>query len=359
MRRRAAFVVAVLLLVVAAAYLTAARRTVGPPLDPASTSPDGMRALVTLLDRYAASVEVIDGIPGPEVDTAVLVRFRGDRDAASDLRAWVRGGGTLFVLDPGAGLTPPLAGAVDGEVTGGCPGRLFEGVDALDLGEARRLVAPPRSTACFGGPDGAALVVQPDGEGSVVSVGGPQALTNAFLGEADNAVLAVRVLAPTPDTRTAFLRPAVAGSGDRGLLDLVDTPVWAAVAQLALAFGVLVAHRARRLGRPIEDRQLVEIDSSELTTALGRLLEQNRRPDRAAAHLRDAARRELSAPLGLDLDSSVQVVVDVLAQRTSLRPDEVRRAVAVPVTTDDDLVVVAALLTRIRQEVLHDRSVRT
>ena len=54
---------------------------------------------------------------------------------------------------------------------------------------------------------------------------------------------------------------------------------------------------------------------------------------------------------GLPLDAPAAQVVDALAGRTSLGPDEARRAALDPVTTDDELVAVAALLARAREEI--------
>jgi len=167
-------------------------------------------------------------------------------------------------------------------------------------------------------------------------------------------VLAVSLLVPEAGARTAFLRPTLAvGAGDEGLVDLVGTPVRAALAQLAVAFVLLALWRARRLGRPVPEPQPVQVESAELTDAVARLLARSRSPGRAAAVLRDRARRQLSAPLGLPLDAPAALVVEVLAARTTLDEAEARRAAADPVATDDDLVEVAALLARIREEITH------
>ena len=65
----------------------------------------------------------------------------------------------------------------------------------------------------------------------------------------------------------------------------------------------------------------------------------------------DRARRDLSGPLGLPLDAPASVVVDALVARTSLGPEDAHRAALAPVTTDDELVAVAALLARAREEI--------
>ena len=359
MSRRALWILGLFAVVVVGAYVGAARRTAGPPLDPSSTAPDGAKAVVELVDRLGGSIGVIDGVPGADVDVALLLEDRYDRDEAQRLLSWVREGGTLVVADPVSLLSPPVDAAVLDDVEGSCPVEPLTQVRALDVGVSSSYVVPSGATGCFDGrASGSFVVVRPEGAGSVVSVGGPDVFTNELLDEADNAVLAAALLVDG-GRRAAFLRPALPGGGDRGLVDLIGTPVRAALAQLLVAFGIVVAWRARRLGRPIDEPQPVRIEGSELTRAVGRLLANNRRPERAAAILRDRARRDLSGPLGLPLDAVVDAVVATVAARTTLTEVEVHRAVAGPVRSDADLVEVAALLVRIREEITHDRSVAT
>jgi hypothetical protein len=297
-------------------------------------------------------------VPDGRHDTAIVLEDRYDREAEAALLAWVEAGGTLVVADPRSTLTPRSMGAIPGrgDVPVTCDIAGLADVATLHVDLGLRLDTAEADSACRGGGDDAgALVVARDvGAGRIVAVGGPSPFTNALLDEADNAVLAVALLAPDPGARAAFLRPEVAvGAGDRSLVDLIGTPVRAALAQLAVAFGVLALWRARRLGRPVLEPQQVQVESAELTEAVGRLLARSRAPQRAAAVLRDRARRDLAGPLGLPLDAPADLVVATLAARTSLEPGEARRATTDPVTSDDDLVEVAALLARIREEITH------
>lgn len=355
MKRRGVWVLGILALVLVTAYFGSSRRSPGPPLDPTSTSPDGAKAVVELVGRLGGEMALVDGVPGDDVDVALVLEDRLPREQADDLEAWVRRGGLLVVADPNSLLTPRVGGAAVDTLTGGCSVPGLAGVDELDVGISRGLVVTDGADACFATADGDAfLVVTDDGEGSTVALGGPDVFTNALLDEADNAVLAGSLLSGE-GRRAAFVRPTLAGGGDRGLVDLVDTPVRAALVQLVIVFGVVVAWRARRLGRPVTEPQPVRIRGSELTDAVGRLLRSNRRPDRGAAILRDHARRDLSPLLGLPLDATADVVEAAVAARTTLTDGEVRRAVSDPVTTDDDLVAVAHLLARIREELSSER----
>lgn len=359
MNRRVALGALLVLAVVAGAYLSAARRTEGPPLDPTSTAPDGARALVELLDRYG-DVDVRDRAPEPGHDTAVLLDDRFDRDAEAALRSWVESGGTLLVADPGSTLTPAMRSSTDGLQQVSCDDPALAEVRQLPMGGAGFALEAPDGAGTCSTPAGAALVVVEDvGAGRIVSLGGPAPLTNRLLDEGDAAVLAVALLAPEAGAQVAFLQPELAvGSGDRSLVDLVGTPVRAALAQLGVAFLVVVLWRARRLGRPVAEPQPVQIESAELTVAVGRMLARSRQPGRAAAILRDRARRDLSARLGLPLDAPADLVVDAITARSTLEPAEARRAATGPVTSDDDLVEVASLLVRIREEITHGTAPR-
>lgn len=358
MSRRLAFGALLVLAVLVGAYLTAARQTEGPPLDPTSTSPDGAKALVELIGELA-SIEVVDEVPGDDVDTALVLQDRFERDAQDALLEWVRGGGTLVIADVDSTLTPAVVGTRTGEVDVACTGDVPPGladVGRVAVGDGFSLDVPPGAGSCGPAATGAVVVVQAEGAGRIVSVGGPDAFTNRNLDEADNAVLAAALLAPEASTHSAFLRPSLlVGSGDKTLVDLVGTPVRAALAQLVVAFLLLALWRARRLGRPVAEPQPVPIESSELTQAVARLLGRADRPARAAAVLRDRARRDLSGPLGLGLDASADEVVEAIARRTGLSAEQARRAAIDPVTNDDDLVAVAELLTQIRKETTHGR----
>ena len=358
MRRRGGWLLLIALAVVATAYIGAVRNSDGPPLDPESTQPDGAKALVELVGRLGGDIEVLEGAPGATIDAAVLLEDELPRQQADAVERWIRAGGTLVVADPNSLFTPPVGEVANDELRGGCDVPALVGVETLDVGTSLGYDVPVGGRACFStAPGEAFVVVEALGDGTVVSLGGPAVFTNALLDEADNAVLAGSLLGGA-DRRTAFLRPTLVGGGDRTLVDLVDTPVRAALAQLVVVFLVVALWRGRRLGQPVDEPQPVQVQGSELTRAVARLLRNNRRPERAAAILRDRARHQLSGPLGLPLDAPVDVVVSAIVARTGLDDPEVRRAVAGEVASDAEFVDVAHLLSRIREELTHDRSAR-
>lgn len=315
----------------------------GGPLDPDGTGPTGARALVLLLGELGADVRVVNGSPPEDAGTALLLRDRlAERDRAATER-WIEAGGVLVVADPSS---PLAAGVTDRP----CPAAL-DGVDALEVDPDGGAIARDAGFGgqCFGG-----LVVSDDrGAGTIVGLATPAPLTNELLDDADDAVLAAALLAPTPGTRVAVLDgPSVDASvGDDELIDLVGSPVRQSLVQACIAVALWVLWRGRRLGRPVVEEQPVAIAGSELVVAVGRLLDGRRRPDEAAASLRADLRRAAEGRLGLAPTADLRTVASAIAARTGI--DEARAAAALgerPVTTDDDLLAVAADLDRIRTD---------
>lgn len=362
--RRTAIVfwVALLAIVFAVAVLGGRPAEDGEALSPTATGPLGTKGLVLFLGELGADVELATGVPGDDVDLALLLQDRLSGLPQDQLRQWVSEGGTLVVADPSSPFTPLLAGSADpfgGIVSssvpqGDCTIDALAGAERIDPHGGVRYDVTDATGRCFGDDDGALVVTNRLGRGTVVAVGGAGVFTNEALGQFDNAVLAGALLAPRPGGTVAFLEPPVPGSGDRSLADLVAPGVKAALLQLAVAFAVYALWRARRLGHPIEEPQPVQIAGSELVGAVGELLQQTRSPERAASSLREDLRRHLCAHLGLAIDAGPDVVATITARRTGIDAEIVYGALAgPPVTTDQGLVALAQSIESIRKELLH------
>lgn len=332
--------VALLAAVVVLAVVSSAGRGDGLPLDPRSTDPDGTKALVTVLDALGADVALEDGAEIGDADVTLLLVDNLDEDARDRLQQFVRGGGTLVVADPGSPLTPEPAGPAG---YGFVEAPLPRECDLPALADAETVLAPRSvtyavpegATGCYDRAGDSWLVVQEEGNGTLVALGGPAFLTNGNLAAADNGVIAAALLAPSSGTRVAFVTPDFAdpGGGDRTLADLVPNRVRAALLQLAIAFAVVVLWRARRLGRPVREPFQVELSSSELVVAVGNLLQQAGARSQAAQALRADLHRRLAERLGLGPQASVDEVADTAAARTGVSAQEVRDAL----TAQDDL----------------------
>lgn len=352
-------VAAIVVAVVVLALLAPAQRNDGPPLDPTSTGAQGTKAAVEVAGRLGADVEVSSELPGADVDVAIAFEdiVGSDREAA--VLDWVAAGHTFVMADPASSLTPSAElQATDPfeDSTTIAPGRCDvvepAGVTALadveSFGPVHRFDVPRDGTGCFADGNGAVVVVERIGRGLLVSVGSPWLFTNEALDQADNAGLFAALAVPERGTRLSVLTAGPDGTGlqpdDSGSLGL-PTGVSLALLQLLVAFVVYALYRARRLGRPVAEDPPVEIAGSELTRAVGGLMEHAGARDRAAASLRRAARRRLAAAYGLAAGSPPEVVVTTTEARSGLDRARLEQALYDhPVADDAALAVVARQL---------------
>lgn len=348
--------------------------------DPDSTGPDGARGLVLLLEEFAGEVEVVDELPGRNVDVAVLLRDDLSRRARLGLERWIGEGGRLIVADPDSRFTPPHAGLGLGEgliEKGTCSVGALADVEVLSVDGRVEFDPDGADGTCFGSEDSAFVHVRAVGDGVLVSIGGAHAFTNARLADHDNAVLAVALGAPHDDTAVAVLRrrltvsadevepdlPPVddddreVGDGDQTLFQLLPEYLrWVALT-LAIAWLVFAISRARRLGTPVAEPQPVRIAGNELVRATGRLL---RRTDSSATAriLVTAAHHELADGLALPRTTPAHELAEVAAARSDLDALEIARALSPPTRLDDaGLVLLTRRLDHILQEVLRVRTV--
>jgi hypothetical protein len=332
----------------------------GTPLDPRSDGPLGTSALVSLLEDLGADVELSVGLPDEGDDVALLLADHLDEEQTDAVLAWVRGGGTLVVTDPGSSLAPAMSLPGDALETedltrGICTIAALDGVQTVDGGAAFRYDTGLSRSSCFGSRDFAFVVVSTEGSGQVVAVGGAAFATNERLDEVDNAVLAAGLLAPRGGLTVRFVEaPLPAGGGDKTLYELVSDGVRRAGLQLGMAFVVYALWRSIRLGRPVREPQAVEIAGSELVAATGRLLERGRAPGASAEVLREGLRRDVRARLGVAGDIPPAALAEVIAERSGVDPAEALAAVGDHVvSTDDELVAVARAVASVHREVLH------
>lgn len=341
-------------------------RQEGEPLDPRSTEPLGARALVVLLERFGADVRLVGG-PPPSGAVAVLLQDRLNDAETDALEDWVRAGGTLVVADPMSSLAPAVGGGGrelfdveegdDELIAPECALPALQEVGTIDVTGGAPYRVPEDGIGCFPVDDGAYLVARIVGDGVVVALGGAGPFVNRQLDEADNAVLAVSLMAPAGEARVvAFVEPSAAGSGQRGLRELVSRRVKDGLWQLVVAFGLFALWRARRLGRPVPEPQPVPIAASELVVAVGNLLQQGRRRAAAAAMLQSELRRTLSDRLGVPLTAPPDAFVAAAAARTGLDPAAVEVALTPhPPADDAALVALARTVESLRNEVAHAR----
>jgi hypothetical protein len=348
----------------------------GNPLDPASTGPLGTKALVEVLRGLGGRVSVSADRPGAGTDTALLLSDDLTPERRRGLLDWVARGGTLVVADPGSGVTEvePVGstriGLLDAEIERRCA--------VAALGDVGRVAAPggvvfkvpqgqagpggqgsPGSPgagatrACFPRNDGAWLLVQPVGEGTVVRLGGASVLVNQELGKADNAILLASLLVPAEGTAVQVLQPPLPGGGAAGLGDLIAPRVRLALWQLVVAFVLLALWRARRLGRPVAEPQPVQLPGAELVVAVGNLLQRTKGRGQAAGLLTDDLRRSLAERLGLPASTPADQVADTVTARTGIPRERVLRTLTRSTPRDEaELVALSQAIDTVRREVI-------
>jgi Domain of unknown function (DUF4350) len=337
----------------------------GNPLDPASPGPLGTKGLVEVLRELGGRVRVSADRPGTGTETALLLSDDLSPGRRQRLLDWVGRGGTLVVADPSSGVTAveqagsTQIGLLDAEIERRC--------DVAALADVGRVAAPggivfeipegqgtPGGTrACFPRNDGAWLLVQPVGSGTVVRLGGASVLVNRELGEADNAVLLASLLVPVEGTTVQVLQPPLPGGGDAGLTDLIAPRVRLALWQLVVAFVLLALWRARRLGRPVAEPQPVQLPGAELVVAVGNLLQRAKGRGQAAGVLTDDLRRSLAERLGLPPSTPADQVADTVAARTGIPRERVLRTLTRSTPRDEaELVALSQAIDTVRREVI-------
>jgi Domain of unknown function (DUF4350) len=347
----------------------------GDPLDPASPRPLGTKGLVEVLRELGGRVRVSADPPGTGTATALLLSDNLTPDRRQRLLDWVGRGGTLVVADPSSGVTSVRQlgstgiGVLDAEIARRCdvpalagvrrvaaPGGIVFEIPEGRRGPGDRQGGPPvdrgGTRACFPRNDGAWLLVQRLGGGTVVRLGGASVLVNEQLGEADNAVLLASLLVPAEGTAVQVLQPPPPGGGDAGLTDLIAPRVRLALWQLVVAFVLLALWRARRLGRPVVEPQPVQLPGAELVVAVGNLLQRAKGRGQAAGLLTDDLRRSLAERLGLPPSTPAEQVADTVAARTGIPRERVLGTLTRSTPRDEaELVALSQAIDTIRREV--------
>jgi hypothetical protein len=354
------FWVALVAAVVLVAVVAGPPGNPGPAFDPRSTSGNGTKAMVLLLSELGAQVTLTADLPGPNVDTTLVLTDQLSADRRSGLERWMSGGGTLIVADPTSDLqhsAPVRIGhgfATRNNVNGPCPAAGLDDVNRLSTGGAFFLRLPPGAEGCFAAGAAYLLVTERVGAGRFIGLGGAGPLTNSLLGKNDNALLAADLLLPHRGANVAVMLRSPVGGGRRTLWQLLNRPTKLVLAQLLVAVIAVALWRSRRLGRPVSEEQPVQLAGSELTVAVGNLLARAGRRDAAAAGLRADLRRWLGDRLGLGSTAAAAHLAAATATRTGVTTERVLALIVdQPVADDAALVELAQQIEHVRQEVVH------
>lgn len=368
--------VALALVVLAAVLAVALRGTFRDgPLEPAAPTPQGSKAVARVLEREGTDLEVrrytTDAAQALAEGRTVLVTDPSALDAAQlDRLAEARssGHGHLVLVRPSffvlARLAPDIrpAGSLKETTSLGADAscaaaslhaREIRVGPAEDVAKSATLYrAGDGFDACFRHGDGAAVVT---GEGVTV-LGSATLLTNAGVGDLDNAAVALNALGgddgasaltwyvPSPADPLAEEHPS--------LLDrLPDFALPLALWACAIILAVLLA-LSRRLGPVVVEPLPVSVRARELTVGRAHLLHRADARDAAARSLRARTAVRLASRLGVRREGRLDALIAALAPHTSLAPEQLRTLLGpTPVRSDQELLRLSEDLDALEKEI--------
>jgi Domain of unknown function (DUF4350) len=343
-------------------YLTAPRP--GGPMDPESTSPEGARALVTILREHGVDVITAGDIASVEKaarpDTLLVIAqtfYLFDDDVLRRLAALP---GDRLLVAPVSRTREALAPEIrlGGTTTFGdskpdCDLREAKraGEVQFGLGDGYEAAGDVPVTRCYGG----ALVRYTHDDREVTVVSAADFMTNAGLLKQGNAALAMNLAGSHP--RIIWYAPQHSeeggeSGGGAGITDFIPDQAGWVVLQLCLVVVLLALWKGRRIGPLVAEQLPVVVRASETVEGRGRLYRSRRARDRAAEALRTAALQRMMPRIGLGHDAEPPAVVMAVAERCGLSPQAVAHLLfGPPPANDSDLVNLARELDNIERQV--------
>ncbi len=344
------------------AYLTAPRP--GARMDAESTSPDGARALVTLLRDGGVEVVVAGTVGDVEQaarpGTQILVAQSQFLTDAALLDRLAKVPGDLLLVEPTArtreALMPGVrmsAESISFDSNPNCTLREANRAGSVRFGPSDTYKATDARamTSCY---DGVLIRYRENGR-TVTAVGNTDFMTNGSLLQAGNAALAMNLAGDRP--RLIWYAPhRVEGetSSPSSVFDLIPENVTWIVWQLCLVVLLVALWKGRRPGPLVAEELPVVVRASETVEGRARLYRSRRARDRAAAALRTATVQRLLPRLGLGPGAPAPVVATTVAQRSGADPGFVSyHLFGPPPATDQDLLHLARALDHIERQVTH------
>jgi hypothetical protein len=345
------------------AYLTAPRP--GGPMDPESTSPEGARALVTILREHGVEVVAAGDVAAVEKaarpDTLILIAQTLNRFDDDVLRRLAAVPGDRLLVAPVSATREQLAPGIRlgrtattfGDAKPNCALREANRAGETQLGLADTFEAADdvTLTRCYGG----ALVRYTHDGREVTVVSTAEFMTNSRLLKQGNAALAMNLAGSHP--RLIWYAPQHSEgngetSGGADFFDLAPAQVDWAILQLCLVVAALAIWKGRRIGPLVAERLPVVVRASETVEGRGRLYRSRRARDRAADALRTAALQRMLPRVGLGHDAAPPAIVTAVAERCGSSPQAVAHILFGPAPASDaDLVNLARELDNIERQV--------
>lgn len=356
---RLAGVLVAVTLVVLAVVVSVGRASRQQADDPRSTTPAGAGALGVLLAEEGVRVTAtrrLDEALAARGPGRTLVVANGEVLDGPDARALLTAGyGRVILLRPSESTLQQFGVRASSRAPSldrreaDCPVEAAARAGSVTVADARSsyLATGPAEFACYPDDSGgsAYLRVGTDAGTSVELVAG--GVSNELLGEAGNAAFGMNVFGTQGEVTWLMARRA----GQTGPARPSLLPPWwpIALAQAAVAFGVVAVWRGRRLGPILVEPLPVTVRAAETVEGHGRLYHRLDAYEQAAAGLRTGTVGRLTRTFGHAEDALA--LSAAVAARTGR--DEARvRALLLDARpgSDDDLVDLARDLDRLEQE---------
>jgi hypothetical protein len=343
-------------------YLTAPRP--GGPMDPDSTSPEGARALATILREHGVDVVAAGDIAAVEraarPDTLILVAQTFYLFDDEVLQRLAELPGDRLLVAPVSRTREELApeirlggGTTFGDSEPDCDLREATRAGAVQFGlsDAYEATGDTPVTRCYGG----ALVRYTHNGREVTVVSASDFMTNSGLLKQGNAALAMNLAGSHP--RVIWYAPQHSeaeseSTGGARITDFIPDQVGWVVLQLCLVIALVAMWKGRRIGPLVAEQLPVVVRASETVEGRGRLYRSRRTRDRAADALRTAALQRMMPRIGLGHDAEPPAVVTAVAERCGLPPQAVAHMLFGPApASDPELVNLAHELDNIERQV--------
>lgn len=326
----------------------------GPSLSSYATTDSGLAAYASLLDATGHPIdrlrEPLDEAALPTTSTLITLGQVPSGGEQRALRAFLDGGGRLITGGPEAERF--LRTFANGLSWGGGAEERARVVAAPTVvSNVRTLVgegfgawrdAPGVALARSG--ERVAVFELAVGKGSIVAIADPSILTNAFLDRADNAGFGVAI-ADDPARPVSF---AENGHGFGAASGLSAIPArWKTALWFAGFAGLVGAIAAGKRFGPIDaEPEAPAPERVQFVSAVASTLSRSRDRDAAVAPLRARAQAQIARRGGVLADATDDLLA--AAQRAGLTADEAR-IVAGSVSTDDDLVALGRVVSRLEE----------
>lgn len=313
-----------------------------PGLDPDSTAADGAGAVAEVLKDHGLRLTRTESRVAAADASAGATLVVPSTPALSDeaFSALIAHADVVVLVSP---TSTQLDTAIDGERHGFDGTGLEPGCDAAvvsDLGEATigALFSAPGATACYESKDGAGLLIVERDAQTIYVIDGDTTFTNATVGEAHNAGLALRLLSQRDAIVWYVATPADTDSDapqDTSLGGL--TPSWVTpVIVLALLVAVAaIAWRGRRFGPLVTERLPVTVKISETLEGRAKLYAQGHDTPHIAHILRTATTRTLAKHVGLSASAQPAAVAAAVAALLGMNAQQVDSLLNGPAPTSE------------------------